>query len=205
VQVRGGFVTRASPPRAILPAMVDRERPNVVVPIGGWTFPAPPDWRVTDEARHLRQLAQGAISPDDLTARGMPRCQRRAQITGIRCANEAVPGSTLCRIHGGVDPATLHPDDPRTEGSSAKDRAERIDRVRMYLELAATSAVAAIQAVVESDDSRPQDRLKAAEIILDRTVGRQIQMEREDAEERDLDAEILAAAASVVPLTGTES
>lgn len=180
-----------------------RERPNVV-PIGGWTLPAPPDWRLGDEARHLKQLAAGVLSPDDLTVEGKPRCQRRANSTGVRCGNAAATGSTVCRIHGGVDLSTLHPDDPRTEGSSAVDRAARIDKVRTYIELYAQSAVLAVVAIVEDDHARPQDRLKAAEILLDRSVGRQLAVEREDLEERDLDAEIIAAANAVAQGTGTE-
>jgi hypothetical protein len=176
-----------------------RVKPTVV-PINGFVLPPPPDWKLTDEAKHLGKLARGAIAPEDLTIRGKPRCVYTKRDTGIRCANEAVLGTTVCRFHGAkLNP---HPDDPNP-GAGGAARESRIEAVRTHLELAAQSAAMAVQFILEDEMSRPQDRLKAAEIVLDRTVGRHVQLEKENAAERDLDKEILAIAESIAP-TGTE-
>lgn len=183
----------------------DRERfdpTQVVIPIGGFHLPAPPDWRRGDEAEHMRNLARGALRPEDLTLDGRPRCTKDNS-AGARCGNAAERGTTVCRFHGAAN--SRHPDDPRegSEGPGTAGRAARIERIRAHLELTADAAVLAIQSVLEDENARPQDRLKAAEIVLDRTVGRQITLDKEDAAERDLDQEILQIASTLAD-TGTE-
>lgn len=177
------------------------DRANVV-PIGGFTLPAPPDWRRGNEAEHMRRLAAGVLRPEDLTLDGRPRCTATSS-TGHRCGNAVERGTTVCRFHGASD--SRHPDDPRegSEGPGTAGRQQRIERVRQSLEYAAGAAVLAVQSILENEDARPQDRLKAAEIVLDRTVGRTIQVEKEDAAERDLDQEILQIAADL-GATGTD-
>jgi hypothetical protein len=177
-----------------------RGKPKVV-PIDGWTLPPPPDWRLTEETKHLQRMAMGAVAPEDLTVRGKPRCVAKASVTGIRCGNEAVLGTTVCRFHGAATPTPDSPGEERSIGASAK-RA-RIEAARQHLEFAAAAAVTAVMSIVEDEMARPQDRLKAAEIILDRTVGKTITLDKEEAADRDLDKEILAIAESVAP-TGTE-
>lgn len=182
--------------------MDESERPNVI-PIGGFTFPAPPDWTLREEAAHSRAMAGSVLGPEDLTLYGKPRCQAISKNNGVRCANAAVPGSTVCRYHGaGGKPK--HPDDPAYDTDPAsKTRAHRIELVRTHLELIAQSAVLTIQSVLEDENAKPSDRLKAAEITLDRTVGRHVQLEKEDIEERDLDEEIFALT-EALDFTGTE-
>lgn len=203
----GDRLRRRSPryPPTVLPSLAmddTTQRPNVI-PIGGFTFPAPPDWRVGDEARHQANIATSVLGPEDLTLRGRVRCMAVAKQTGIRCGNEVVRGSHVCRYHGaGGKPK--HPDDPGHEnhgGTVARTR--RIEAVRTHLELTASAAVLAVQSILENEDAKPGDRLKAAEIVLDRTVGRHIQLEKEDLEERDLDEEIFALT-EAIELTGTD-
>lgn len=174
-----------------------------MIPIEGFHLPAPPDWRRTNEADHFRRLAAGVLSPDDLTLDGRPRCTHVSEETGKRCGNAVERGTTVCRYHGASN--AHHPDfnGGTQEGPGSAGRAQRIERVRMALEYGAMSAAIAVTSILESEDARPQDRLKAAEILLDRTVGRTIQLEKEDASERDLDQEILQIAADL-GATGTE-
>lgn len=183
---------------------MDEHRPNVV-PIGGFVFPAPPDWRISDETAHLKKVQAGILEPEDLTLRGRPRCTHVRSENGIRCGNEAARGTTVCRFHGASN--SPHPDDnrgfTRGEGPGTSGRQARIERVRTHLEYAAETAVLVVQQIAEDEEARTQDRLKAAEIILDRTVGKTMQLEREDAQERDLDQEILAIA-ETLDKTGTD-
>lgn len=173
---------------------MEKDRPNVV-PIGGFHLPAPPDWRINDETEHLKKVQAGILGPDDLTIRGRPRCTSDSTVTGVRCGNESVKGTTVCRFHGASH--GHHPDDTaNSEGPGTAGRQARIDRVRTQMEYAAMGAVLAVQGILEDDEARPQDRLKAAEIVLDRTIGRTLQIEAQDAQERDLDQEILQIAAT---------
>jgi hypothetical protein len=185
------------------PPLVERAQ---VIPIDGWYLPPPPDWRLTDEAKHLRQLRDGVLTPEDLTLNGRPRCFTRNR-AGVRCGNEALPGSTVCRFHTRgtqVHSETgIEVDEMGSTRSVAVARQARIDAVRTHLELTAQAAVMAVESILEDEAARPQDRLKAAEIVLDRTVGRTLQLEREDAQERDLDKEILAIA-ETLDATGTD-
>lgn len=183
--------------------MVDEtQRPNVI-PIGGFTFPAPPDWTLREESAHASRLAGSVLGPEDLTLHGKPRCTARSKTNGVRCANAVVPGSHVCRYHGaGGKPK--HPDDPAADKDVAtRSRAVRIEAVRTHLELTAQSAVLAIESVLEDENAKTSDRLKAAEIVLDRTVGRHVQLEKEDIEERDLDEEIFQLT-EALDLTGTD-
>jgi hypothetical protein len=192
-----------TPSAAVLPSpsMDESQRPNVI-PIGGFSFPAPPDWTLKTEAEHSQRLAGSVLGPEDLTLSGQPRCMATSR-KGVRCANAVVPGSHICRFHGaGGKPK--HPDDPNADRDGAtKSRAHRIEAVRQHLELTAQTAVLMIESVLEDENAKTSDRIKAAEIVLDRTVGRHVQLEKEDVEERDLDEEIFALT-EALDLTGTD-
>jgi len=186
------------------PDGVDLGRPNVI-PIGGYSYPPPPEWTTRAEVSHQTNLAGRVLGPEDLTLQGQVRCTARNQ-AGVRCGNKVVKGSHVCRFHG-AGGVPRHEDDlvtadGRTNGAG-KARTERIEAIRLHLELTAASAVMAVQSVLEDEMAKPSDRLKAAEIVLDRTVGRHLQLEREDLEERDLDEEIFALTESL-HLTGTD-
>lgn len=191
---------------------------------------------ILDAAVESRHAAAEALGPDDLTSSGRPRCtylkQRNSdEAWGTspgfkppeRCDQPCQPGSDACGYHDrkyrhqrgpGGDARLPHPDDasdevlaPSKPGNPRETRADRVERIRLHLELVASSAVLAVQSVLESESARPQDRLKAAEIVLDRTVGRQLQLEAADQQERDLDVEILQLADTVLPplaATGTD-
>jgi len=177
-----------------------------VVPIGGYQFPPPPDWSTPEELGHTHRLRQNVVDqlgPENLTIHGRPRCTQNSRQTGERCGNAAVPGTHVCRFHGASGKILDDDDLTRPNGNQAtRARAERIELIRQHLELTAQAAVLAVQAILEDEDSRPADRLKAAEIVLDRTVGRHLQLEKEDLEERDLDEEILALTDAIA--TGTD-
>lgn len=179
------------------------EQPNVI-PIKGFTYPAPPDWRTRDEVRHLNSLRGHVLSPEDMTLTGQPRCLARNK-QGIRCGNQVVPGSHVCRFHGSGGRPEHEDDLTRADGrdnAATRARTDRIEAIRLHLELTASSAVMAVQSVLEDELAKPSDRLKAAEIVLDRTVGRHVQLEKEDVEERDLDQEIFALTEALK--TGTD-
>lgn len=205
----------------------ERHNPNVV-PIRGYTLPPPPGWSDTDGTSASNSTPNGEggstnldnprdpsslLTPEDYTVDGHLRCTyNRAK--GTRCNNKVRPGTEACAFHhrkygnpshsAASDGAIKHPDDPTPMNKNQETRAQRVERVRAYLEMVAQSAVAAVQQVLEDEMGRPQDRLKAAEIILDRTVGRQLQVEQADAAEKQLDAEILELADTLLAPTGTD-
>lgn len=84
-----------------------------------------------------------------------------------------------------------HPDDPAIHGhEGSQARLRKIEAVRARLEDVAEFAVQAVMRVLEDEFAKPADRLKAAEMVLDRTVGRQLTLDQANSDERDLDTEI---------------
>lgn len=185
-----------------------------VVPIRGFSLPAPPGWQddKLDQIKTLRDASVGALTPEDYTVNGHVRC---TYLKGdkTRCNNAVEPGTIGCKMHNakaarGLEKEqdeTVRPDAIIAEGKAqGTNRADRVERIRAHLELVALSAVLAVQMVLEDELAKPSDRLKAAEIVLDRTIGRTLQVQAEDSAERDLDIEIMELADSVLPATGTD-
>lgn len=79
---------------------------------------------------------------------GAPRCTARARSTGERCGNRPIPGGTVCRFHGGGAPAVRR-------------------RARLRLAELVDPAIGTLARVMVKG-ARDQDKLRAAEAILDR-------------------------------------
>lgn len=77
-----------------------------------------------------------------------PRCTARARSTGERCGNRPIPGGTVCRFHGGGAPAVRR-------------------RARLRLAELVDPAIGTLARVMVKG-ARDQDKLRAAEAILDR-------------------------------------
>lgn len=79
---------------------------------------------------------------------GAPRCTAHARSTGERCGNRPIPGGTVCRFHGGGAPAVRR-------------------RARLRLAELVDPAIGTLARVMVKG-ARDQDKLRAAEAILDR-------------------------------------
>lgn len=174
--------------------------PDNVFPLGGHRLPPPPGWEEPEPV-----VGKGHYKPvltdEDLTADGQIRCVAMARVRGERCTKPAAPGLTVCRYHGGGG-AIKHPDDPAAETHPATvGRARVLEAARSHLEQSAAKAARALDAMLDDESLKAGDRLKAIELVLDRTVGKQIALEKVDNAKRDLDAEILEL---VRQQTGTE-
>lgn len=77
-----------------------------------------------------------------------PRCTAHARSTGERCGNRPIPGGTVCRFHGGGAPAVRR-------------------RARLRLAELVDPAIGTLARVMVKG-ARDQDKLRAAEAILDR-------------------------------------
>lgn len=105
-----------------------------------------------------------STSGDDYALNGAARCTAHNR-AGDRCSNPAMLGTNVCRMHGGAAPAT-----------------QRKARLRL-LELV-DPAIATLARELTNSQARPADRLRAAELILDRAgYPKQTQITGEDARE----------------------
>lgn len=112
------------------------------------------------------------------------RCSAASKRTGSPCLNMAVKGATVCRMHGAGGSA-----DKPGAAARAKSNRERIeDRIKEL----GDQAVSTLQRVLDDDTVKPEVRVRAAETVLDRIVGKKIEAEVHNAEVADLDAEIEA-------------
>lgn len=170
--------------------MVEVRPPDNVFPLGGHRLPPPPGWEEPEQPLG-KNAYQVALTDEDLTADGQIRCVAMAKVRGERCTKPAVPGLSVCRYHGGGG-VPKHPDDPAasTHGATV-GRARVLEAARRHLEGSAAKAARALDAMLEDESLKASDRLKAIELVLDRTVGKQIAIEKADNAKRDLDAEIL--------------
>lgn len=117
------------------------------------------------------------------------RCTATAASTGQRCQTKAAVGMTVCWRHGAGRAAELHPDAPKSPRQIAM---ERVERVKARLQEAGDQAVQTVMAVLQDEEAKPADRLKAAELVLGRVVGAKVEVAHEDEEHRDIDAKLEA-------------
>lgn len=109
------------------------------------------------------------------------QCQATAAYTGERCKRMSVAGAYVCSKHGGMLP------------SVRRKAAERMESLREQFVMLASPALHAVRDILEDPDARPADRLKAAELVIDRLVAKRIETEVIEESERDLDEEIRKA------------
>lgn len=116
----------------------------------------------------------------------MPQIRKRCgepTAKGTECTRYAVAGQEKCFQHGGVAKATQltgMSDDIRFNLELAKNRVAQL----------APLALQTVMEILQDPDAKTSDRLKAAGIILDRTVSQKIEVQDTSSDERDIDAEI---------------
>lgn len=77
------------------------------------------------------------------------RCTAKSKQAGRQCGNKAIPGGTVCRIHGGA--------------------AKQVQRkARLRLAQMVDPALTILARELVNPNSRPADRLRAVENVLDR-------------------------------------
>lgn len=81
---------------------------------------------------------------------GKPRCVARSKNTGERCTKPPVPGTTVCRWHGGMA--------PQTKRKAALRLMELVD-----------PAISTLAREMVNQNATAGERIRAAENILDRT------------------------------------
>lgn len=118
---------------------------------------------------------------DVLRGKWKIRCNATKR-NGEPCTSWAIHGGYTCRMHGTGGTPLTNP--VRAKAEQRKQLIE--DRIK---ELAETAAQA-IQSVLENPEAKDADRIRAAETVLDRVVGKKIEAEIKKSEEADLDAEI---------------
>lgn len=107
---------------------------------------------------------------------------------GKPCTNWAVRGATKCQVHGRGTSVEII-----THARLQLTRDLIVDRLQKLAE----PALARLHAIITSDDARTQDQLRAIEIVMDRVVGRKLDVDTNAGDELDLDAEIAAALGEV--------
>lgn len=134
------------------------------------------------------------------------KCGGTSKRTGKPCQNWALPGGSVCRMHGGGRRGvggSLRNDDG--EQLTPSQRAKRNqDRIKERLAELGDQAVQTVKDILESDQARATDRLRAAELVMDRFVPKKAEVEVSQHEAADLDAEIEEALGETLESTGTE-
>lgn len=77
------------------------------------------------------------------------RCHAKSKQSGERCGKRSVPGASVCRTHGGAA--------PQVQRAAAMRLAQMVD-----------PAMGVLARELTNQSSRPADRLRAVENILDR-------------------------------------
>jgi hypothetical protein len=108
------------------------------------------------------------------------QCSATSKQSGERCKKPAIAGGNVCRMHGGAVPAA------KRKAAENKQRIE--DRIKEL----GDRAVQTLTDVLDDESVKPEVRVRAAETILDRIVGKKIEAEVTQTDVRDLDAEIEA-------------
>jgi hypothetical protein len=109
--------------------------------------------------------------------------------------------SQVCKQHMGtgfVQTALLQQAEERKEITR--------DQIQARMFKLVEPAIKALEEIIAANDPRTRmtDRLRAIEILMDRTVGKKIEVGVEDTEEKDLDDEIASAFGGTLAATGTD-
>jgi hypothetical protein len=154
-------------------------------------------------------LTAGAKSDDDLhmgsvlslVKRESPQCEGTTA-AGTRCRFNSRPDGKFCGKH---IPRDLNPVSAE-EAVAEMSLAEKLDAVKQQVIAAAPAAMQALLDIMNDPLTKSQDRLKAIQMVLDRTVALKIEAEVANSDVRDIDSEIedaLAEAESAMR-TGTD-
>lgn len=116
--------------------------------------------------------------------------------SGKPCKKAAVRGAGQCNTH------LISPD----AKIAAQERiAITHDRIVALMMEQVEPALQVIVEIMNNGAAREQDRMKAAELILDRTVGKKLEHSTDDRSgEKDLDEEIEEAVGTILQATGTD-
>lgn len=122
---------------------------------------------------------------------------------GTRCRFNARDGSDLCGHHEKKIREAREPEEAVAE-LSLGDKIKAAEQQVMDL---VPVAMQTVMDILSNPAEKAADRLKAAQLVLDRGVAQKIQAEVSQGDERDLDAEIEDALAEVqaeLDRTGTD-
>lgn len=114
---------------------------------------------------------------------------------GKPCSKWAIKGGNVCELHGGAAPQVQR----KAQENQAQVRAQLVDHL---FELVKPS-IERLKAIIEHGDARPADQLRAIEIVMDRTVGKKVEVSVDDTDVEDLDREIETFMPELVA-TGTD-
>lgn len=140
--------------------------------------------------------------------RDVPQCTAPTG-KGTRCRFNAKPGIDVCGHHEKklaqpVDPEELDDSEDAFNKLSLSDKIKAAEQQVMDL---VPVAMQTVMEILANPDEKAADRLKAAQLVLDRGVAQKIQAEVSQTDERDLDDEIEDALAEVraeLDRTGTD-
>jgi hypothetical protein len=126
----------------------------------------------------------------------------RLKRDGNPCGNYAVRGSDRCSAHMGVGAV-------RRQAQESATETQRLTREQLVEKLFALvePSVKALEQIINAEGLnglRTTDRLRAIEIVMDRTVGKKIEVGVDDTDEKDLDDEINEAFGAALAPTGTD-
>ncbi len=132
-----------------------------------------------------------------LKTNGKRQCSAEASSTGKRCSITALPESDLCWRH---DPS--HDQPPRglkalKVNGRPKTLGEQLQAAKDRMVGLADVAMQTVEEILQDPLAKSADRLKAAQMVLDRAVAQRIEVEQASGDVRDLDAEIEEALAEV--------
>jgi hypothetical protein len=134
-----------------------------------------------------------------LLKRERPQCEGTTK-AGARCSFNARPDSKFCGLH-------LNKSDEPVESVDSMSLGDKIKAAEQQVMDLVPVAMKTVMEILMNDNEKAADRLKAAQLVLDRGVAQKIQAEVSQSDERDLDAEIEDALEEVraeLDRTGTD-
>ncbi len=140
--------------------------------------------------------------PDVIPGPWKVRCAKVAKSTGQQCSLWAIRGSSVCQVHGGGGSGIRPPGEHRNARTAAADRLNELRSKMLDLGPLAVTTVTEVMRGGEVEiagqrvplpPAEPKDRLKAAQMVLDRLIPTKVDLDAGSvAEHRDIDAEIEA-------------
>lgn len=111
---------------------------------------------------------------------------------GRRCSFNAPEGMRHCKLHSSdEEPVAVE------EHVKKMSMAEQLKAAEQQIMDLVPIAMQALVDVLTGEDTKPADRIKAAQMVIDRSVAQRIQVENVTSDTRDLDVEIEEALAEV--------